>query len=759
MSYVYDYAGAGFRIFALWEITKEGKCGCGDPECPPEAAGKHPRISKWQDTPHWSDEQLDNIVEHTIETGFGVCVDQHLIIDIDPRNGGAESYKQLVIDTGIDFKKESGFVVETGGGGHHIYFNRPAGSYLGKLDKYKGIDFKTSGFVVGCTSLHRAGTTYESEKGHPDDLTDAPQALIDLLLRPEYHRADIGGEAVDLCDDDILKYLSIIDPDCDYDTWVQCGMAIHHTTSGQGFELWNDWSNRSAKYPGRGQLDRHWHSFGKSANPVTVRTLIHHAETYGYQESVTFEPKEEIIIGDHPFAVDTVDLMRPPGFVGELTKWIDAQCRYKRENLAVGAALVAMGNVCGLRYKDPRDGVSLNMFAFARSPSATGKEAVQQAMADIHRAAGINAASHGSIKSEQEIIRNLTRHQAAYYIVDEIGILLSKITNAQQRGGAAYLEGVIGMLMQAYSKATGYMLLTGDAKEDVRKALANELATCRKAVSEHDDESGFCARRLPQIERALAGLDNGLERPFLSLMGYTTPVTFDSVVTFEQCTNGFIGRSLLINEPESNPKARKGFKKEKMSTAMESTLRHLYCPGFDMMAGARVEYYGEQVPVGTEKAADIMLDQVQEFFHNYAERHKSETGLEAVVRRAYEMVAKISIVLAVPSGLRTSEHVRWAYALARRDVDEKINLAYGNMMDGRKDKESQINALASKILDIASGEEGERMGVITNRCRKWDRASVEGAIANLVKSGYLEEVQCVHAGNGKEYLKYRKVYT
>ena len=78
-----------------------------------------------------------------------------------------------------------------------------------------------------------------------------------------------------------------------------------------------------------------------------------------------------------------------------------------------------------------------------------------QAVSECHAVSGIGAATHGAIKSEQEIMRNIAlRHQAAFYLVDEIGIFLQKIKNAQQRGGAAYLEGVIGLLMSVYSKAS-----------------------------------------------------------------------------------------------------------------------------------------------------------------------------------------------------------------------------------------------------------------------------------------------------------------
>ena len=80
-----------------------------------------------------------------------------------------------------------------------------------------------------------------------------------------------------------------------------------------------------------------------------------------------------------PCKVDDLDLQRPPGFVGRVADWIDSQCRYPRRRLAVASAIVAVGNIGGLRYEDARDNMTANMIAFCVAASSTGKEAVMQA--------------------------------------------------------------------------------------------------------------------------------------------------------------------------------------------------------------------------------------------------------------------------------------------------------------------------------------------------------------------------------------------
>lgn len=745
---------AGMRVFGLYGFDDYGRCNCGISSC--KAPGKHPLISSWQHTPDWSEEQWEICqISGQFESGYGVLLNGILVVDVDARNGGVDSYKKLIDK--IPEISGAGLVVATGSGGgsKHLYFSIEKDiAMVQHLDDYPGVDFKSSGFVVGPGSMHASGNRYEAVIGTPYDISPAPAALIDLLKKPDSYRASFDGEYRDVSEGEIADMLSFIDPDCDHETWIRCGMAIHHATQGAGFDLWERWSHGSkeGKYPGVDALQRRWHSFGKSSNPVTLGTLDHYARSAGWKQSVTFE--SDMVVdepeGALPFSIAGVDLLRPPGFVGDVVRWINAQCRYPREHLAVAAGLTAMGNVAGLRYTDDRDDISLNLFTFCVSGSGTGKEAVQQAMAEIHRAAGVHIATHGSIKSEQEIIRNLIRNQAAYYIIDEIGILLSKIENARKKGGAAYLDGVIGQLMAAYSKANGFMLLTGDTKDDVRNALRAELAACRKSIAENEDGSGGAARRVPGLERALDQIDSGLERPFLSLIGFTTPVTFDGLVTREATENGFIGRSILINEKETNPRAKRGFRKEPMPERMRNALIGLHTGGDYDPTITRVEHYGERHRITTDANAHAMLDDALTYFEEKAEGFKSTNGFEAVPRRGYEMVSKVSAILAAPSGIRTAEHVRWAFALVDRDVEYKAMLAFSNEESANAEQK-----LYAAILNRIDHEHGETLAVLANRLRKYKREQIAAALKKLAEQGLvIEKTEDTRAGRVVRFYGY-----
>jgi hypothetical protein len=750
---------AGLHVFPLYSFlqdTKSGQaaCLCGWSEC--KAPGKHPLASNWQHTPHWDPEQMGNMVRYgQFTSGYGILCSGMLVVDVDARSGGIASFAKLC--AAVPEISGAGMIVETGSGGgsKHLFFKVPPGlALLQSLPDYPGLDFKSSGYVVGAGSRHASGKSYRLVYGRPEDIDVAPTALLTLLARPERHRAEYDGRAIDVSHQDIAEMLEHIDPDVIYDTWIRVGMAIHHATGGTGQAIWDAWSAQGKKYDAY-KMDMHWHSFGRSDNPVKLGTLIHHAEEGGWQMPVTFVPEGEVTVekpvaSGLPFDLSGIDLTCPPGFVGKLAQWVESQSRRPRRRLAVAAALVGLGNVAGLRYTDDIDGVTTNMFAFCVAGSRTGKEAILQAVGSIHRAAGCNAATHGAIKSEQEILRNLTRHQAALYVIDEIGIFLQKIKNAQQKGGAIYLDGVIGMLMAAYSKADSYMMVSGDLKEEVRAHLVKELASTKRRLEEDTTDKNAAETYIRHIERALNSLDNGLEKPFLSLIGFTTPVTFDELVDYQSATNGFIGRALIFQERDTAPRSKPGFRKANMPDQIAATLAQVYYAGeYDMTAPARVEYYGERTRIPTDPKAAAMLAQALDWFEDQAILHKSMSGLEALYLGGYELVSKVSLILAIPEGRRTTEHVRWAFELIRKDVEAKARLVTAN--DGEKSAPQQ--ALLARIANIIDGD-GETLGVIMNKLKKYKREDVQKALDLMVDRGLALKAEIPSGRNGKATIRY-----
>jgi hypothetical protein len=116
----------------------------------------------------------------------------------------------------------------------------------------------------------------------------------------------------------IKHALDALPDDLHYDDWLQVGMAIHCETHGEGFELWEDWSQRSPKYGSREYNEQRWWSFGKGTGAqVTGRTLVMLANKHGAGISLSgpASPEEFEELVQDAAEIDTADTT--PRFVFE----------------------------------------------------------------------------------------------------------------------------------------------------------------------------------------------------------------------------------------------------------------------------------------------------------------------------------------------------------------------------------------------------------------------------------------------------------
>lgn len=743
-----EFHEAGYRIFGLHPII-DGKCGCVQEDCP--APGKHPVISGWQCVPAWSDQQYETLQQMgQFNSGYGVLCRGLIVVDVDARNGGVESYERLLEK--VPELEQSGLVVWTGSGGgsKHIYFKAPEDkALLSHLRDYPGVDFRSgNSFVVGPGSAHVSGAKYTVEYGHPDDVGDAPAGLVALLERPATVRVEYDGKVADLSHKDVASMVAAIpNNDLDYDTWINIGMAIHHCTAAAGFDIWDRWSQTSSKYDSDKML-YWWDHFGKHPNPVTAGTLFYHAEQNGWvrpvtdtEQTIEYEPADGL-----PCDIDGVDIRKPPGFVGVVTEWLAAQPRRKRDNLAVGAALTAVGNHIGLRFKDEHRGATGNLISFGVAGSGTGKEAILQGFFEIHRETGISGAVHGSIKSDAEIYRNLIRHQAAFYNMDEISDFLEKLNSAKKKGGAAYLETVIGTIMSVFTKADGYVGITGDAKAEMKEDLQKQAAREQKKLDDGNGSETQLARILGQLD----DIDKGIRHPFLSLCGYGTPEKFHDLMDFRSATEGFFARAMVFEEKDPAPRVRKDYRKTPLPDVIKDTLTQLYYgPNYDITE-RRVQWTGERVNVPTDAQASELLDKISDWADDRAIEEASKTGLHPLYLRGAELVGKVSFILAAPHGCRTYEHVRWAFALVMHNLELKKNLVTAN--DRKLD--APAVALQAKITAILDSKEWTTEGVINNRCRGYSKEDVLAMLKKMIESKMIKGQKDKHPKNGKEIRKY-----
>ena len=173
------YAEFGWPVLPLHSV-REGACTCRSLNC--NSPAKHPRtpkglkdatthvltIESWWQT--WPDANIG------VRTGAESAT---VVIDVDPRHGGAESLAQLHAEQG-----ELPATVEalTGGGGRHLFFAHPGGLIRNRANVWPGVDVRADGgYVVAPPSTHVSGNLYAWREGRgPDEIE--PARLPDWLL-------------------------------------------------------------------------------------------------------------------------------------------------------------------------------------------------------------------------------------------------------------------------------------------------------------------------------------------------------------------------------------------------------------------------------------------------------------------------------------------------------------------------------------------------------------------------------------------------
>lgn len=148
--------------------------------------GKTPIIKDWPNRATTDPELICAWWRENPRSNVGILCGRKsclVVIDIDPRNGGKESFDALLSELGPLPQTP---MVLTGGGGIHLYFRYPSANLIPKSKPSSGIDIQSDGSqVVAPPSIHpTTGRLYVwEESARPDQipLAELPQKWLDFL--------------------------------------------------------------------------------------------------------------------------------------------------------------------------------------------------------------------------------------------------------------------------------------------------------------------------------------------------------------------------------------------------------------------------------------------------------------------------------------------------------------------------------------------------------------------------------------------------
>ena len=158
LDHALGYAANGLPVFPLIPGTKRPATAHGKDD----ATTDETQIRAW-----WTATPNANIAVRV--------PDWAVVLDVDTRNGGTLEALAPLPDT---------LTFHTGGGGWHLWFDRPDGDLRGQLDGIPGVDIKTNtGYVVMPPSVHPNGERYvDPGTGHM--IETVPAHLVARMVKP-----------------------------------------------------------------------------------------------------------------------------------------------------------------------------------------------------------------------------------------------------------------------------------------------------------------------------------------------------------------------------------------------------------------------------------------------------------------------------------------------------------------------------------------------------------------------------------------------
>jgi P4 family phage/plasmid primase-like protien len=174
------YYAAGIAPIRLYGIGADGRCACGNADCPEKSWGKHPVGDKWQHAARNTHPGSIYRDFYAWKGNIGCYLDNRFVLlDADGAEGMA-TFAAMADELPPTFGQASG----SGTGAHRVYRLAEHHDPQTVTDRNKvlpGVDVKLRGQFVGAPSMHRSGARYAITHALP--IAILPDALYEKIKK------------------------------------------------------------------------------------------------------------------------------------------------------------------------------------------------------------------------------------------------------------------------------------------------------------------------------------------------------------------------------------------------------------------------------------------------------------------------------------------------------------------------------------------------------------------------------------------------
>ncbi len=196
-------------------------------------------------------------------------------------------------------------------------------------------------------------------------------------------------------------------------------------------------------------------------------------------------------------------LCQPPGLLGGLCAWINSTAMREQPFLTLGCSLTFLGAIMGRKVRDT-NGSRTNLYCMSVADSSAGKNNAPYQIRRLCDVAGVNDMLGGNdIASDASIESRMAKHTSTFFLLDEIGFLLTHIKSGRSNHQAQ----IIKVLMDLYSSAGSTFKGREYADEENQRTIV---------------------------------------QPCCCLFGTSTPDRFQTGISSEELTDGWLSRCLVF---------------------------------------------------------------------------------------------------------------------------------------------------------------------------------------------------------------------
>jgi len=617
-----------------------------------------------------------------------------LVVDVDARSGGLETI------AGYDLPPT--LTVQTGGGGLHLYYQRPTVEVMGGKGRFgAGVDCQHDGrYVVAPPSIHpETHEPYQwASEGAPEPF---PSLLVDVANRPRgvplpLMRAQEAPARLDV-EERARRYVDTMRESVSgkggHDSLFRVACALVN-----GFDL----PIASA----RRIVDDY--NATKAAPPWSDKEITHKLDDaakdgtfngrsrgclLSVRDADRSDPVPVAAIVKADRARRAVQASReapaavlsPPGIVGEVMRWIEACSVYSAPLLAMSAALTVTATICGRRYKTT-SGTRPVLYVVGVAESGIGKEAGRQCAISLLMACGLGSrVGADEVSSADALTTMLREHPIRLQLFDELGRLLEAYT---AKSAASFERQIVTTAIRLWSSADGMFL---------GKAMADQ-------------------KTQPSIAM-----------PHMSMYGTTTPGSLHRALRGTDVTDGVLNRMIVVpvdhgQAKKRRPTARKTEPPEMLVAQCKALARGPDQPGD--LAGTEVQTAYECT---LSDEAWELDEQIGDFARGAMDADREHRDLWV---RVQEQTQRVALVVAAGCGQTVVgvEHMAWAWDLVRWATQRARDMILRHMAEGPEDAARQ--AILRRLEDGPATR-----AQLTRILWRTDKRTREAALSTVVDSG------------------------